>query len=365
MDELRDFVVASVQLFRSGPWLAIPPDVAFSISCEQLGIERGALHVHGWFQDQYSISIFRSLDDAALVARRLDRPGEERGPWPPHLLFRFDRSLGRDDVQAIMTREELSLRGRYVPNAFSIDDAFCPVDLTRDELVGMTALLKTLSELLETKSLVLPHAWGGREPIEYSREHAGTRVALRAPLWLCPPLRRRDGDPATWRGMILDDDDIDQHGLARHRDAVMRRLQPSLNRGIEIGPAEQLIELFAFHFGCTIMEITPEQMLMMLIKIVPFRLAVEPGEADLIVDNMRLLLRVARDLGSRTAIECLDALDPKIVEWVAKELADERNFSLAKAIGLEGQRAGFDTSTNEGTARWLEEFLRRRERRIN
>lgn len=77
--------------------------------------------------------------------------------------------------------------------------------------------------------------------------------------------------------------------------------------------------------------------------------ACEPSSASEIVEELRAFWSfVRRAFGLPNAEECLGILDEQMAQTMKRELADPRNFGMAKSLVMGGMAAGFDMTTEEG-----------------
>lgn len=363
--DLAHLFSAAARLYRARPWDHIPPDAFVGVSCERLGIEQGALCVVGQMGESYGFSLFRSLGDADrfMAAAESGDPSD----MPEHFMFMFD---DRRELPELLVRE-IAQHGWEVagPQAYPtfvvIDEERIGRGLTLDEHVGMTAVVTALAELVENEALLVD-AWQTGNPVErmgsVETGHGLVPVNVWAPQYVAG--EEADAfvtdDPASWLFVVNDERMIDTEMIEEHVDAFMARFEDAPEAREEMLPiAEMLVEHLAMHLGVTFVGVGPEELKILLFKIVPNRVMIEAEQAPLILDTTRALLAFAdRELGAEHAQACLAALNASTEKRLTRDLADESKFGTAKSLLARGMRAGFDMTSEAGIAAFIEEVNR-------
>ncbi len=86
-----------------------------------------------------------------------------------------------------------------------------------------------------------------------------------------------------------------------------------------------------------------------LLEVFPRKVSCEPSSAPEIVEELRAFWSfVRREFGLPNADECLAILDEEMSRILERELANPRNFGMAKSFVMSGMAAGFDMTTEEG-----------------
>jgi len=348
---------AAAALYRARPWDTIPADEWIGVECEQLGISRGALTVVGQQGESHGFLLCRTVEDAVawLTAGERRQRGEPAAFPSQFFMFGYDdrRELDPVDVEEV-ERHGWEIAGPAAYPSLTVLDQDTEGRLpTADELAGVTAVVESLCEMLDDE----PHladAWNG-EPVDWEGGAAGARVRLVAPLEL-PPAPTHPEDASI--EILGEDGQVDEVRLDRYRSALMTRLAAREEITEEVlAAAEMLVEFAAQYHGVTFGKITADQLQALLLETIPAQLAVESDEAGRIVAAARELMRFAgEELGSAAAPACLALLDDAFEQRLARELANAANFGTGKQLVMAGIAAGFDMSTEEGVADFVQTF---------
>lgn len=350
---------AAAQLYRAQPWQSVPADSFISVTCDRLGITDGALCVVGQMGESFGFSLFRSIDDAKCFLDAVE--AGERSGLPAHYLFTFD---DHSELSAPLMREieghGWEVAGpRAYPTFVHVDEQLVARGMTPDEHAGMAAVASALAELVETEP-ALDTAWETDERIEYSAvvetARGEIRVTVAAPLWLGESSSPEfEGAPECWSAVLDPDGELDYEMFEAHFDALMSRFEAAPEASEEKLPiAEMLVEHTAMAFGATIVGLSPPEVEQLLFAILPNQVAIDADAAPLIIETMRGLLTFAeRELGSITAAAGQAVLGPDAVTRLARELADERNFGVAKSLLVQGAREGYDMTSEAGIAAFV------------
>lgn len=359
--DLAHLFRAVARLYRAQPWAKIPPDGFVAVECERLGIAEGALCIVGQQGESFGFSLFRSVEEAAQFWEAA--ASGERDKIPPHFMVVFD---DRRELPDVLVRQ-IAQHGwevagpRAYPSFVAIDDELVARGLTLEEHVGMTGIVTALAELVEREPQ-LGHAWQTGERVGWSGRIETARgdvdVEVWAPLWVggdAGASAANDDEPERWESVVDPDGVLDHDLFEDHFAALMARFEETPECTEESLPiAEMLVEYAAMQFGVTIVGLTPDEMKKLLFELIPNKVTIEAEAAPLIVATMRGLLTLAeRELGSTTATKCLAQLGPSAVDRLARELADERNFGMAKKLFVQGRRAGYDMTSEAGISAFV------------
>ncbi|HEU4614028.1 MAG TPA: hypothetical protein VFS15_18165 [Kofleriaceae bacterium] len=363
--DLAHLFRAAARLYRARPWVHIPPDAFVGVRCERLGIEHGALCVVGQMGESYGFSLFRSIEDAErfMVVAETGDPSD----LPEHFMFTFD---DRRELPELLVREIVEqgweVAGPHAYPSFAVvDEDRVGRGLTLEEHVGMTAIVTALAELVENETL-LGDAWQTGIPIERAGSvetaHGNVAVSVWAPQYIGDDEAEvlASDDPANWLFVVNDDRMIDEEMIEDHLDAFMSRFEDAPEVREEMLPiAEMLVERLGMHLGLTFVGVGPEELKILLFKVLPNQVMVEAEQAPLVLETVRALLAFAgRELGAEHAEACLAALNAAAEKRLARELADESKFGMAKSLIAQGMRAGFDMTSEAGIAAFVEQVNR-------
>ena len=364
-EDLSWFFRVAARLYHAQPWRVVPSDEFLSVTCAQLGMTDGALTIVGQQGSSFGFSLFRSVEDAMMFLDTAERHarGDRSGEFPQSVMLSFD---GKDAWQPSL-QSELETHGWEVagptayPSVVMIGADLLARGLTHEELIGVTAIMETLADFVESEP-ALAEAWQDGEPIEWSRKvetpEGESTIALRAPLRIAVNGTTFNGDPALWTDLADDEGLCDEELYAEHREAILARFADSPEadgRSELINVADMLIEHAAIYHLATITAITPKEIEELLYETLPSRMCVEADAAGEIVQGLRALLAFAgRELDSASARDCLERLPSDVEKKLARALADESKFATAKRIVMAGIKAGHDLSTPEGVTEWLE-----------
>jgi hypothetical protein len=343
----------------------MPPDAFVGVKCERLGIEHGALCVVGQMGESYGFSLFRSIEDAErfMVVAETGDPSD----LPEHFMFMFD---DRRELPELLVRE-IAEHGWEVagPHAYPsfavVDEDRVGRGLTFEEHVGMTAIVTALAELVEREAL-LTDAWQTGTSVERAGSvetaHGDVAVSVWAPQYVGDDEADvfASDDPAGWHLVVNDERMIDEDMIADHLDAFMARFEEAPEAREEMLPiAEMLVEHLGMHLGVTFVGVGPEELKILLFKILPNKVMIEAEQAPLVLETARALLAFAdRELGAEHAQACLAALNAAAEKRLARDLADESKFGMAKALIAQGMRAGFDMTSEADVAAFVEQVNR-------
>jgi hypothetical protein len=337
-DDVAHMFRAAARLYRLRPWTLFPADGFASIDCAALGVAGGALCVVGQAGESFGFALFSSRADAVAFTET----DMEAGPTllPRHFMFTYDEE---DDLAPPMVREidefgwEVAGPGAF-PQALLIDPDCVVRGLTRAELAGLTAVIEALADLVDANP-DLAAAW---EEADERRGRSDVSTAL--------------GTIAVELAVPLDLEDAGEVAV----DRLVGRFADSPEASPElIGWVEMLADYADPYCGAELSELTPGQLHELLFEVVPRKVSAEPAAAPEIVAAARAFFTfAARELGSRSARKCVDSLGPDAERHLAREMADPRNFGLAKSFFMSGLEAGHDMTTEAGIQAWQAAFNR-------
>jgi hypothetical protein len=359
---------AAARLYRARPWRVFPSDGFIRVACDFLGMEAGALCVVGQVGESFGFVLFRKVEEAAAFIKLADQLEAGRQPAvPQHMVFRYD---SREEAGPVLARE-IEVHGweiadpRAVPGIVVVDEERVTRWLTRSELVGVTAVMEALADLIDAEP-ELAGAWGEGRPCERLSEVptalGAITVEIGAPLWLPEeaPLEI-DQEDARMASLLGVDGSIDEELLQRYRAAILERFARSPEATPEhLDCAEMLVEYAARYQGSTIAELPPAALNALLFETIPRKVSVEADAAPEIIEAVKALLGfAARELDSGAASRCLASLQSDAAQRLARALDEPRNFGPAKALLMEGARAGYDVGSRAGLEAWMAETQRR------
>ncbi|MBI3890689.1 MAG: hypothetical protein HY303_04070 [Candidatus Wallbacteria bacterium] len=120
-----------------------------------------------------------------------------------------------------------------------------------------------------------------------------------------------------------------------------------------IGHARLLVEYALDYEGVAPPDFTASTIEEVTFRVIPRKVMSEPEEAASIIREFRAFLQfLVRRFGLRSLEPCLDVLGESAIPGLERELANPRNFGMAKSFFREGIRRGFDLSTQEGLDHW-------------
>lgn len=153
------------------------------------------------------------------------------------------------------------------------------------------------------------------------------------------------------------DDDVAAEFEAElvQRFAESPEAEPILERTGDLGWAGAVLEYGRIYEGITVTTMGRRELACVLLDVFPRKVSCEPLSAPEIVEELRAFWSfVRREFGLPNADECLAVLDDKMARTMERELADPRNFGMAKSFVMRGMAAGFDMATQEG----MDAFMR-------
>jgi hypothetical protein len=349
---------AAAAFYRARPWNVIPEDSWIRVDCDALEIAGGALSVVGQGGTSLGFTLCRSVEDTtawlnAGECRVLGKPARYPAEF---FMFGYNRrqDLDPEDV-AEVKRQGWKLAGPAAYPTLTVVDHGEGRLPSEQEVAGITVLLEAMTAMVRDEP-DLAAAWDG-DPVEWVSDVAGSRVCLAAPLDVPDPLP--DPEDATI-DVLGEDGRADPLRVDRYRTALMMRLARREEIPDEVlAAAEMLVDFAAEYHGVTFARISVEQLHELLLVTIPAQLAVESSEATRIITAARELMRFAGDeLGSRSAAAAIALLDAGFEQRLARALEDPTLFSTGKQLVMAGITAGYDMSSEEGVAEFVEAFAR-------
>lgn len=86
----------------------------------------------------------------------------------------------------------------------------------------------------------------------------------------------------------------------------------------------------------------------------PRKVSIAPSEASEVVEQLRAFYTfLKRELSLEQADACLELLDGDAVRDLRTLLSEQTNYGPVKSFFTEGQKAGFDMSTEKGRNAWM------------
>lgn len=118
--------------------------------------------------------------------------------------------------------------------------------------------------------------------------------------------------------------------------------------------AAMFLRYYFDYIGSSIADITAPDAREVLFELLPRKVSVEPDAAPEIVHELRAFLAfLGREFGLPHAGEIQALLDDQATLKLKNQLADPRNYGMAKSFFMAGQKAGFDMTTEEGSAAFM------------
>ncbi len=145
--------------------------------------------------------------------------------------------------------------------------------------------------------------------------------------------------------------EIDEHIAGEFEAELMKRFaeSPEAEHMDEIGWAGSVLEYARMYEGVTVSTMGKRELSRVLLDVFPRKVSCDPSSAPEIVEELRAFWSfVRREFGLSNADECLAILDEEMARTMERELADPRNFGMAKSFVMGGMAAGFDMTTEEG-----------------
>jgi hypothetical protein len=142
---------------------------------------------------------------------------------------------------------------------------------------------------------------------------------------------------------------IEEFAESPEGQALAERVEDNIGGWVDL-----MFEYYFNYIGGHPVDMTTGDLQEVLFELFPRKVSTEPDSAPEIVAELRAFwqfLGRQYQLGSAAGMVAL--LDDRAEHRLRKELADPRNFGMAKSFFTQGQAAGFDMTTERG----LQEFM--------
>lgn len=127
--------------------------------------------------------------------------------------------------------------------------------------------------------------------------------------------------------------------------------QPIIERDGSVGWAKSMLEYGRIYEGATVATMSGRDVSRILLGTFPRKVSCEPSVAPQVVEELRAFWSfLRRELSLKNADECIAVLDDEMARKMERELADPRNYGMAKSFVMAGMAAGFDMTSEEGMA---------------
>lgn len=357
------FFRAAAGLYRVKPWKAVPDDSsAIGVTIDKLGIRDGVISVVGQMGESfglillYSVEAHDALVDATMAAMRGEEPDV-----PPHLVLHFERQA---EIPEPLLEEISAHRWEVAgPSAYPLitllDEHMVDRPLSAHDLSILEAISLALPALLKDKRALMSAWKDGRQVVRTVSVRAAAgevEVTFRAPhvdaaaaLTDDRPKGGPGGPEVRYKALPEKDRALNEDllaGFEMSQEAV----------GVaNMGGCELLLELAASQYGTTVDELKGPELRRILFELIPRFAQVEPAAAGPLILELRAFYTyLQREMDLEQAGACLRVLNGNSVKKLEAALADPRKFGLSKSILKAGLDAGFDTSSKEGIAAWME-----------
>lgn len=368
-EQMASFFRAAARLFRTSPWDAIPDDTSvLSVSCKALDLDRATLSIIGQLGESLGFLIFRSFSDFEQFIDEAEQAQGQFGGRPPRLPAHFALNYEpATEIHPDLRKEASKHRWevaspRAYPWMVSIDTDLVGRPPTSKEVTRTEAIVLALTELISSEPL-LKEAWTRKKHIERTfsvKTHEGPfEVTLRAPHeahedTLTPA---QAGDQGPLVDIRDEEGAIDEEWFEQHKDTLLSGFEesPESAHFEEIGWCELVMDFGREFLDVTVAGMTPRHLEELLFEVIPRRLSAGPEIAPEMVAELRAFFAyLKRAHGLENMDACLRVLGEGAAKKLATEMADPRNFGMAKAFFMQGRAEGFDMSTKEGIDAWTQ-----------
>jgi hypothetical protein len=128
-------------------------------------------------------------------------------------------------------------------------------------------------------------------------------------------------------------------------------------QGMTLGWTSTFLTYAMSYVGVTPAEMNEREFDEVLFEFFPRKVAVGAEEAAEIIAELRAFWTfLGRVYGLPNAPALLKRLDARAVDRLEHALANPANFGMAKAMVMQGQARGFDTTTEEGLNAWMHTY---------
>ncbi len=130
--------------------------------------------------------------------------------------------------------------------------------------------------------------------------------------------------------------------------------QPILEEKGGLGYTGMMLDYYFNHLGGSVPEMSLRDFNEVVFGLIPAKVSTSPESAPAIIAELRAFWAfVQRQYGLKNAAQILASLDARAEPRLKKELANPRNWGMAKTIVMKGFEAGYDMSTQEGSTAFM------------
>ncbi|MEQ8279049.1 MAG: hypothetical protein RMA76_32925 [Deltaproteobacteria bacterium] len=361
---IERFFEVSAALYRTKPWtVARDEDCPFLLGVDALGIEDAFVTVLGGQGEAYGLLIFESADDFDAFADAASgvMAGGEPGPLPPYMALNFER--GADMPKSL--REEIARHGWGVAGAKAYpwlavtDEGGSPVPPTDADVTLAMAAARAVTDAMKDPA-ALRVAWDGGTPAQGTLgRQVGARVRWRA----VDPAELFDEpfDPLLVLDTLEAEGQLDSEVRTEVEMALVAAFasSPEAKKCTRVAFAGTFMDIAARVLEQTVVSMDAATVAEVLEEGFARHVTVQPTEAAAIVAEMRAFYRY---LGRAYDLEQADACVRKLQRMKKRlevALADTSKYAPSKAAVMRGFAAGYDVSTPEGAAAWMEKITAR------
>ncbi len=157
------------------------------------------------------------------------------------------------------------------------------------------------------------------------------------------------------------DGEVDERRSSKYIDGITQAFaaspegQPLLEHDGDLGWAEIFLDYLFGYLGVALPEMSLADLNEVLFDLIPRKVSTGPESAAEIIKELRAFWHfLDRQYKLPNAPKILENLTDEAVTDLRNELADPRNWGMAKTIFMQGQAAGFDMATEEGLQAFLD-----------
>jgi hypothetical protein len=153
-------------------------------------------------------------------------------------------------------------------------------------------------------------------------------------------------------------DEEKAHTFTRHlikEFAESPEAQPLIERSGGVGGwVDMMFHYYFHHVGGTLEGMKPRDLREVLFEVFPRKVSTEPDSAPEIVAELRAFWQfLQRQYQLPAAADMVALLDDKAESRLRAELGNPANWGMAKSFFMQGQQAGFDMTTKEGSEAFM------------
>lgn len=354
-EAFAELCAAAARLYRARPWAEVPMDTAvITVSCPEVGLQDAVVSVIGKLGENFGFLLFDSYDD---FDGYLEYAADRSLPLPAHTVLNYER---KKDVPK-WVHDELRRLGCEVAGRDATPWLGALGPGLTDRLPGLadyeraTAVASALASFVDEVG-PLDRWWVRNEKAERTFQTPQGAVTVSIPFgWV----EARDGDFDLNESPFDRSGDFDEGAAEEHLEALLERFARSPEAaGLPSPPryAQLVVDLALRELGVPVAQLVPHHLRDLLFEVIPARVSVDASIAEPMVRELRAFFGfLHRQFGLRSAALCLQrALGPGVDARVRERLADSGAYGVAKSFFMEGAAAGFDVTTDEGLAQWVE-----------